>query len=198
MTREDVERLLHCARTEGLGAGPNTLADVCEWALATDDDRMVFDKDLSRVEAELRQRPWIEGDLILQGEHEADVGQVGVVFQRFQEMETRAREAEAKLAKAREALREAVAEFEAEADEYEERHEERPRASWVLRAHAALSNEEPVCSRCLELESNIREVVAKVERARDEALEEAALLWEYDPGIGAAAIRALKLKKETP
>lgn len=36
MTREDVERLMHCARHEAQGAGPNTLAEVCEWALGAD------------------------------------------------------------------------------------------------------------------------------------------------------------------
>lgn len=35
MTRHEVERLLHCARHEAQGAGPNTLAEVCEWALIT-------------------------------------------------------------------------------------------------------------------------------------------------------------------
>lgn len=48
MTRHEVERLLHCARTEGLGAGPNTLAEVCEWALDTPRVRR------SETDAELR------------------------------------------------------------------------------------------------------------------------------------------------
>lgn len=33
MTKEDVERLLWCAQKESIGAGPATLAELCQWAL---------------------------------------------------------------------------------------------------------------------------------------------------------------------
>lgn len=36
MTRELLERLLYSARHEGTGAGPATLAEVCEWALSAE------------------------------------------------------------------------------------------------------------------------------------------------------------------
>jgi len=38
----------------------------------------------------LRRTPWVEGDLILQGEHEGDVGQVGVTISYHQKLQNQA------------------------------------------------------------------------------------------------------------
>ena len=133
MTREDVERLLHCARHEAQGAGPNTLAEVCEWALEKDRLRRLGDHHHASCSMLAAQ--------LVAAEKERD------------EAVNRAEAAEAKLAKAREALLFGANllsghryHWEHEGDEESGQHDEDCRAceyeAMLVRFEAALSDEE--------------------------------------------------------
>lgn len=76
--KEAIEMGLQYSRGEVITLGIARLVD--EQCVRAYEARDEAKAEVTRLKKELAVRPWVEGDAILQGEHEADIGQIGVTW----------------------------------------------------------------------------------------------------------------------